>query len=242
MADVCVRSILQFGRGLFGVTVAAPRADEIAVRQIFKDRRVNLSFFDEPAGHGFNCQQCVKCEADKYAPGFEHYIHIDSDWMFLKPFDVSHFFVRPGRPIWYYGEYSKLITPQNWPLRNWQMAVSAAVGTQPKREYMRKFPIVIPAPVYAETRRIIERRHKMPFSEYVFSCSSAFPQTFAEFNTLGFIADINGHNVEFVNWEQARDWGLCAGFHGPAGIDFKMPHGPAQGKSMREIATQLKLL
>jgi len=242
----CVRSIVKFAQGEYHIAVGIPNCD----REFFQERlplpdagaRARYFYFDEPAGAGFNAQQCVKCEADKYAPGFSHYIHIDSDCLILKPFNVARLFKRPGRSIWYYGEYSKLITPQNWPLRNWQEAVKEAIGARPLREYMRKFPIVIPAPVYKDARTIIERKHKKAFSSYVFSCKSTFPQTFAEFNTLGFVADINGHDIEFVNWEQATDWDLSAGFHGPAGVDFKMLGGVMAGYSMREVATKLGVI
>jgi len=241
MADWCVRSIAKFVSGQYDICVAAPRVDEAEVRRIF-DGRTKMAFFDEPPGQGFNAQQCVKCEADLYAPGHSHYIHIDSDCLITKPFNVMRLFKRPGRPIWYYGDYAKLITPQNWPLRNWQAAVQEAIGTKPLREYMRKFPIVIPAKVYPDARKIIEHRHKKSFSAYVFSCKSEFPQTFAEFNTLGFVADIGGHDIEFVNWERATDWDLCAGFHGPAGVHFKMPGGLMAGRSMYEVAAELGVL
>jgi len=244
MLQWCARSIVKFARGDYQVRIGLPNAD----KQFFLSRLpwvpdnvvFQYFFFDEPSGQGFNAQQCVKCEADKYAPGFEHYIHVDSDGLFLRAFDVAEFF-RNGRPIWYYGAYRELI-PAAWPLRNWQSAVTAAIGALPLREYMRKFPIVIPATVYPAMRQIIERKHKKTFSQYVFSCKPEFPQTFAEFNTLGFVADIQGHAVEFVDWEKARDWDVYGGFSGYAGADYRMTHGPMAGKSIREKAAELGLI
>ena len=190
----------------------------------------------EPPGKGFLTQMCVKCEPDLYAPGYDYYIHWDSDCILSKVTNVEEF-----RNVCYYGPYSELI-PHTGHLRIWQQNVSRCLGFTPEHEFMRCFPISFPSHLYPSVRKRVEAVTKNTFSGYVFSTRNEFPQTFAEFNTIGAWGWANHRKeVDFRDWRGGPSWGWdrLHQFHGPGGPDFKQPHGT---ETARQCAERLGLI
>jgi len=246
MAVWAVRSLILNMRGDWDLTVGVPDSDLALATALFgREReilggRMRIFSFEEPAGKGFNTHQKIECRADLEAPGFSHYIHVDSDCLLRKPLDVSIFFEN-GRGIWYYDYYAEIMS-QNANLKCWQHAVKLATGLNPRKEYMRCFPIVIPHDTYAATRGMVERHTKQDFGEYVINCENAYPQTFAEYNTLGFCANVKNHPIawkRFVRETPAWGKGTFAQFWTHGGPDFVMPDGPSAGLSARGVAKEL---
>lgn len=190
----------------------------------------------EPEGRGFLTQMIVKCEPDLYSPGYDSYIHWDSDCMLVGEYHVSGF-----KDVCYYGSYASLVK-QAPHLNLWRIATARCLGFTPEHEFMRCFPISFPSQVYKSTRKRIELITKQPFSSYVYGCRNEFPQTFAEFNTLGAWAWIeHRREVDFRDWSNGPAWGWdrILQFHGPGGLDFIQPH---RNESARQCAKRLGLI
>jgi len=254
MAEWCLKSIIRFVRGDYSVAVGCPTRDrELAEKHLRPhigqcQPGAQLFFFEEPEGKGFVSQECVKSEADLYAPGYSHYLHIDSDCLFTNPVNIEKFFDPPERGIWFWDSYENRIK-ENENYAYWRVAVERAVGIEPSREYMCHFPIVIPASVYSDTRARVARHRGLPFSIYVLSCKSSFPQTYAEFDTLGWVADMGCHEVAWRHVSDPVPWGAntLAHFWSHGGVDYTMPASGIPGcnitgRTMRQVATELGLV
>lgn len=229
-----VQSIRKFMRGDYDIVVVVPSGGPQPELQ--GARVVNV---DEPPGKGFLTQMCVKCEADIYAPGYDHYVHWDSDCILTAPSSITEF-----AGVCYYGTYQSLFryAPH---MKLWQHAVRKCLGFLPEHEFMRCFPISFPASVYPSTRKRVETVTRRAFSQYVFSTRDAFPQTFAEFNTLGAWGFLeHREEMQFRDWSKGPAWGWdrVHQYHGPSGPDLRMAAGSAAGHTARETATRLGLL
>jgi hypothetical protein len=90
----------------------------------------------------------------------------------------------------------------------WQVAVEKAVGWVPTEETMTT-PAVHYRKTYAKARECIEHTG-MSCADYITSCENSFPQTFAEFPTLGavawkfFDADYHWLNQEKGEWPSSK--------------------------------------
>lgn len=246
MAVWAVRALIKNMTGPYSLAVGVPDTDLayarelLAGEQLVLGARLIIFSFREPPGRGFNTHQMIECCADLWAPGFSHYIHVDSDCLLRVPLDISIFF-EGGCGIWYFQAYSEII-PVNANLRHWAEAVRSATGESPCNEYMRCFPIVIPACVYSDTRALVEAHTRRDFAEYVIACKNSYPQTFAEYNTLGFVAESRKHPVAWRHFKQLEPvWGpgAFAQFWTHGGVDFVMPDGPSMGLSARRVAREL---
>jgi hypothetical protein len=200
---------------------------------------VHIVEVEEPPGKGFLIQMILKCQPDLYAPGFDRYLHWDSDCILTRPTELHEFGVK--RPIVYYGSYESLF-PAAGHLRLWQQAVKHAIGFNPVYEFMRCFPMQYPASVYPSTRRRVELTTRKPFDQYVLGTRNAFPQTFCEFNTLGAWAWLeHKQEVDFRDWRTGPAWGweTVKQFWGPGGPDFTQPH---QTETPRQCAQRIGLI
>ena len=232
MCSWAVKSIRKFMRGDYHIAVVFPEgasAPPDCPADFFRS-------VPEPEGKGFLVQMCVKCEPDLYAPGYRHYVHWDSDCILTSNSHIDEF-----RNVCYYGPYAELFKHAGH-LRLWQHAVMKCLGFTPEHEFMRCFPMSFPSAIYPSTRKRVELVTRQPFSSYVLSTRNAFPQTFAEFNTLGAWAWINHRKeVDFRDWREGPAWGWdrILQFHGPGGPDFVQPH---RSESARQCAQRLHLL
>lgn len=232
-----VRSLRKFLAGPYDIVVTHPQGTPAP------DVEAVTRSAPEPNGQGFLTQMILKCEPDLYAPGYDNYMHWDSDCLLTRPTALLDFWPE-DRPRVYCGSYSELFKHAPH-LRLWQHAVAKCLGHTPPLEFMRCFPISFPARVYPSTRRRVELVTKRRFSDYVYSCRNEFPQTFAEFNTLGAWAWLeHPRDVDFKDWSNGPSWGWdrVHQYHGPAGPDFRAIAGAGAGQTMRETATRLGLI
>jgi hypothetical protein len=70
----------------------------------------------------------------------------------------------------------------------WQEAVKNALGFTPVYETMIRHPNMYRRNVYKKLRDMVEKHTGQKFDDYVLSGQNHFPQSFAEFPTLGAVA------------------------------------------------------
>jgi hypothetical protein len=232
-----VASLQKYLRGECGIKVMVPEGPAPALP--IGPHPVSVQHFQETPGRGFLFQMLLKCQADLYCPGFDRILHWDSDCMLCRPTDLAEFGV--AKPIVYYGSYASLF-PAAPHLQLWQAAVKHCLGFTPEHEFMRCFPMQYPAYVYPSTRRRVETITGRRFDDYVLSTRNEFPQTFAEFNTIGAWAFLeHRRGVDFRDWSHGPSWGwhTIQQFWGPGGPDFRQPH---QDKTPRQCAQYLGII
>jgi hypothetical protein len=178
-----LRSIDKFGSGFSGVTMVVPSGDESRFQPLARKHGVNLRPYHEYAAKGFLHHQVCKCEADLWCPkGTDLVAHIDADCMFKEPFSPDTF-MRGGKPILVRERYEDF---RHYPARySWKECVERALGIEMPWETMVRHPGVFWTGMYGEMRRRIEEVHQMPFTQFVLAQRNEFPQTFAEFPTIG---------------------------------------------------------
>lgn len=221
------RSYKKFASGWNWAKCIVPNPDYAAFRHICEENGILLVGFDEWPEKGFNHHQAMQCRGDEHFPEADVIFHIDSDCVFaspsspkdwlpgdkvLLPFtDFKHFLDRPVTPdeernfMGFTGRSIDFNRGQYY----WKFAADFALGFPVERETMQWMPIAHVREVYLKTREIIEARFSKPFDEYVRSCRSKYPQTFAEFNTLGGVA--HKFFQERYHWQNAHVQGHAFG-------------------------------
>ena len=186
----CLRSIQKFALGFSGVTISCPTQDVKALKKVIKESGIKpkpvIKFGEEWESKGMLWSEHNKCMADELCPNADYIAHFDSDCIFTRPVRPSDFF-KNGKPLLRYEAYSSLVKREP-NIVNWKIAVESCLPFQVDNEFMRGHPEVYHRGLYAETRKLIEEKTGLEFSEYVKSCKNSFPQTFAEFPTLGAVA------------------------------------------------------
>jgi hypothetical protein len=104
----------------------------------------------------------------------------------------------------------------------WKEAANLALPFRVDNEFMRGHPEVYHRELYRVARKLIESKQRMPLTEFMQGCRNEFPQTFAEFPTLGAVAyelfrelyepfDCGAQsNPDMQEWPVQQFWG-----HGP---------------------------
>lgn len=181
-----LQSIAKFGRGFAGITIVVPTRDEQLFKPLADRYGCTLRSYYESESKGFLHHQVCKCEADLWCPrDTDLVVHIDSDCIFKEPFSLDTF-LEGGKPILlrehfedfreYHARYS------------WKRCAEYALGLDVQWETMVRNPSVFHVDTYERMRRHIEKRHHYPFTQYVLLQRNEFPQTYAEFPTLGAFA------------------------------------------------------
>lgn len=225
---VSARSYKKFARGGWDyIKCIVPNPSLESFRPICDDAGIELVGYDEWPGKGFNSHQMMQCFGDHHFPGADVIFHMDADTIFsnyctaknwfidgkvLLPFtDFKHFLTTPVRPdeeknfMGVTGRVMDFNRGQYF----WKWAAECALGFEVQRETMAWMPLAHIREVYYKTRRIISDRFGTTFEAYVQSCRNEFPQSFAEFNTLGAVAykfyedryswrDLHSHGYPFA--------------------------------------------
>lgn len=178
-----LRSIEKFATGFTGITVLVPRTDFRSFEWVHRTPS-KLRFFDENPNCGMLHHQAKIIEADIWCPNAETILFMDSDCMFWEPVTPADYFV-DGRPVLYRERYATLTNKLRL---NWKEAVFNATGIDPEWETMCRHPAVHLRETIAHTRQRIETHTGKSSEDYILSCRNDFPQTFAEFPTLGAVA------------------------------------------------------
>jgi hypothetical protein len=124
--------------------------------------------------------------ADIYCAGADMIMHMDSDCVFTEPV-TPHDYMLQSKPVLMYASYAWLETQQA-NLLMWQKCVENALGWKPDNEFMRRHPAVHFPHVYRKARELIELNTGKKMDDYIRNGRNEFPQTFAEYPTLGEVA------------------------------------------------------
>jgi hypothetical protein len=202
---VSARSYKKFATGFTRARCLVPKQDFELFRQFNEPLGIETVGHPDAPGKGFLKHEIIHCWADNLMPGCDWIAHIDADCVFAKPSAPMTWFegdknvvayrpyedlltepIRPGEEVAFMGA-DGLKSEMNRGQFLWKWATEFALGREAKWEMMQSLPLFYPRGVYAELRRLMNERHGN-WEEYVLSGRNEFPQTFAEFNTLGEVA------------------------------------------------------
>ena len=190
----CLQSIAKFASGFSSVTILIPTQEMKDLRNVIAvnyNGKIPIRTIHgyEWKKKGFLWHEAMICRADEYCPEADFIAHFDPDCIFTAPVTPETLF-QEGKPLLRYEPFETLCKRQSgvW---NWKMAMDAALPFSSDNEYMRGMPHTFARATYEKTRQLIEQKHKITFNEYVRSCKNEYPQTFAEFNTLGAVAHVH---------------------------------------------------
>ncbi len=204
--EMSARSFAKFAKGWDFAKCVVPNQDFGIFRPACESAGIYLTGFDEWPGKGFNHHQAMQCYGDLHFPEAEVIFHIDSDSIFSSECSPSDWL--PGGLILLpFTDYVKFLDGPVGPdeMANfmgcsgkridlnrgqylWKFAVDYALGFPAERECMAWMPLAHYRGVYSKARDTISHRFSKSFESYVSTCRNEFPQTFAEFNTLGAVA------------------------------------------------------
>lgn len=247
---VSAKSYIKFARGGWHwVKCIVPNPDIPAFRAPCEEAGILLVGYDEWVGKGFNHHQMLQCYGDMHFPEADVIFHIDADTIFSKPCTADNWYIN-GKVLLPFTDFKHFLKTPLHPDEEknfmgftgrvldfnrgqyfWKWAAECALGFEVPRETMAWFPIAHIREVYSKTRRVIQERFGRSFEDYVHSCRNDWPQSFAEFNTLGGVAyqfyqdqyswrDIFSHGYPFSGLV-TQCWSK-GGFDRPHDFDFEV--------------------
>lgn len=181
-AEYSLRSVEKFTSGFGEKVIAVPTQDGNMYREMAKPFGFEVRTFDEWPGKGFVHHEAIICEADQWCPNSDAVLHLDADCLFVGPVEASDYFVQ-GKPILYCQRFESF--KQHLNRYGWKQCVKDATGIDPEWETMCRHPAVHLRKTYEATRDAITKHTGMDWKDYIRSCRNAYPQSFAEFPTLG---------------------------------------------------------
>lgn len=205
----CLKSIKLYTSGFKETVLLVPehqRGEFDWVRQT----GVVVKSYDEPAEKGFLSHLIQKCRADEWCLDADFVLHIDADCMLFRKTTPAAF-IRDHRCISVRESYSGITNPHR---HTWRETVRKAIGIEPAHDYMLKHGQIHPRSVYRATRELVESHTGRLFDEYVLDGRNNFPQSFAEFPTIGTVGrHLFSCCYEYIEYDKAADVALC-GQHG----------------------------
>jgi len=184
-------SIQRFAKGFAYVVVTVPQYDRDIFLPIVGRWSARLHAAFESPNKGMLHGEMRLCHADELCADADFILFMDSDCIFVEPACPSDYFVG-GKPVLVCERYDKLFASPDpgaqAAARQWRPAVQQALGFAPTHETMRRHPAVFHNGLFAPFRAAVAQQTGKPFDEYVLSCRNEYPQTFAEFDSLGAFA------------------------------------------------------
>lgn len=184
----CLASIKKFASDFSGVTILIPTADLPVFDWVGKEHPDMLLLdyhtpTDKRLWHV--AHQLQKFKADEWCPNADFICHVDSDCIFTEPVTPDFYFV-DGKPVLWIEEFTRTGGP-------WKGPTERALGMPVIYDTMRHHPAVHYRELYAETRAIIEKVHRVPIDKYVLSCPIEHKKmtnswNLSEFECLGNVA------------------------------------------------------
>ena len=181
-----MRSIQKFASGFSEVLVTVPMKDRAAFLPLSDKWCFKLHAADEPEGKGMLHAEVRLCRADELCPSADFVLFTDSDCVFTERVCPQDYFV-DGKPVLFVESFEKLAREKS-PRVCWRKPVVDALGFDPEYETMCRHPAVHPSWIFPKFREAVERHVMRPFDEYVLAQRNEYPQTFAEFDSLGALA------------------------------------------------------
>jgi len=186
----CLLSIAKYCKRFNYLRVLVPANDADAAEKMIAD--ANIPFPSkayghcEPEGKGFLWHMRQIVHADTFTDA-ERIAHLDSDCIFTRLTEPDHFATAEGKIILRYEPFA-IINKRHPQMNRWQVCTQACLRFPVLYETMRAHPGVFHRSTYQLARKLMEQATGHPVDDYILSCQNAFPQTFAEFNTLGNVA------------------------------------------------------
>ena len=241
-AACAMRSVRKYATGFDENIVAVPVEDAALFREMAKPLGFTVIPFEDWPGKGFLKHMAVICQADAYCYKADAILHLDSDCLFTEPVDASDYFIN-GKPVLYREKFENFRHHAN--RYGWKATVRSAIGIDPEYEYMVRHPAVHVRSVYAVTRTLIEANTGMPWERHIALCRNEYPQTFAEFPTLGVVAqhyfEKSYHFIEQAHGNTEclvdKSRGKVKDFWGPGGLDFECDRHP--GQTARQVIDKI---
>ncbi len=261
--EISARSYAKFARGFDWAKCVVPNPDVESFKPSCEAAGIQLCGFDEWPEKGQLHHQFMKCYGDCHFPDADYVFHIDadcvfaqecnsSDWIFdgkafLTFQDFSNFLKKPlyaGEEVDFMGCHGLKVDFSRGQYF-WKFAADVALGWSVVRECMQSMPIVHCREVYQKTRAAVTAQHGN-FEAYVRNGRNQFPQTFAEFPTLGAVAH-RDLETRYLWWDVSAHpnplWGKVLQSHSHSGFDLPHDYGIGRGKeSPRQLFTRLGLL
>ncbi len=209
MLDYCLRSIAKNAVGYSGVTVMVPNQDMKAMKAVPRisalDEGIKMvGYIETGAGKGFLNHLIVKCMADEWCPDADYIVHVDSDCLMWRPSNPTDF-VAHGKCLMIREDY-KPLEKRNPNRLIWRDTVQLATGIVATHDVMVRHPQVYPRELYAYVRNLVEKHTGAGFEEYVLSCENGWPQSFAEFPTIGTVGLTYFRDAfKVVDYDHAKD-------------------------------------
>lgn len=253
---ISARSYSKFATGWDWAKCVVPNVDFEAFRPICEANGIQLCGFDEWPGKGQLHHQFLQCYGDLHFPEADAIWHIDADCVFAQPCQPSDW-IFDGKLFLAFSDFANFLKKPLYPGEEvdfmgyhglkvdfsrsqyfWKFAADVALGWPAIRECMQMMPIVHCREVYAKTREYITLQHGS-FEGYVRNCRNEFPQSFAEFPTLGVVAHRDFEN-RYCWWDVNAHpnplWGKVLQSHSHSG--FNKPHNYGIGRG-EETPAQL---
>lgn len=188
----CLKAIEKFAFRFFEVVIAIPRPDVTPVAEMVRayqgEAPIRLYPFDEWADKGFLHHMALIVNADNICPDADCVLHLDPDCIFRERVTPDDY-LEDGKPVLVGAPYEWVATTFKYPhIFKWKEAVEAAVGGISTYEFMRRHPAMHRLELYGRTKKAIRAHTGNLATDYIKSTQNAYPQTFAEFPTLGEIA------------------------------------------------------
>lgn len=183
----CIRGMNKYLTGFGGITVLVPEADVDLALANCGNMGIKVRGWPEKPGKGMLDHMVQVCHAEKWCPGADVIVHFDPDCIFNTPTSVSEY-VKGGKPVMLKRTYTGLRDPKSKAVSDciqWKPVVEKAIGFETDCYTMCRHPSVHPRELYPKFRHQVELYHAKKFDDYVLEQRNSFPQTFAEFPSLG---------------------------------------------------------
>lgn len=182
--DYSLRSIRKYLKGFSGITLVVPTRDQEVFREMVRPYpEVTMHTFQEQEGKGMLHHMVQICSADLWCPRADIVVHIDPDCIFHTPTSVDEYVV-DGKPVMLRKSYKKLLEEKS-DCYQWKAVTERALLFETDVYTMCRHPSCHPIHIYKKLRRYIAKVQQKPFDYFVLNGRNEFPQTFAEFPTLG---------------------------------------------------------
>lgn len=206
------RSVRKFTSGFRDCICVVPTEDGDMFREVGEPLGFTIKTFDEWPGKGFLHHEALICEADVWCPDADAVLHMDPDCMFTGYVNALDYF-KDEKPILYRERFEDFRKHPN--RYGWKKCIKDATGIDAEWETMVRHPSVHLPHTYLFTRQMITNHTGMDWKEYIKGCRNTYPQTFAEFPTLGAVAiekcpddycfvDV-GQGIPYPDWDKSRD-------------------------------------
>lgn len=184
-----LESVRKYASGFCGITVVVPTVDIDYFLHLEKDFQIPecpllIRTFLEFPGKGFVHHAAMICYADVFRQDCTHILHLDPDCLFTSKVTPQDYFV-DGKPVLLVEPFEAIRRDGHDGRYQWKKCAEEALKFPVTHETMCRHPAIHHSWLYKALRSHIESRHGTPFIDYVLRQKNEFPQSFAEFPTIG---------------------------------------------------------